>query len=228
MIDIGNAKIQMLSADALTPNKWNPNAVGPENMEKLKASLENNSFFKPVLVRELDDGVLEIIGGEHRVTAAQELGIEVPVLNLGKLDDVMAKKLTLMDNDGYGENDSTLLARVLQDLEAGNVDIISEMTYTEDSLNDLLDLTTKTGDMLDSLDGLDDLDLDTPDTSPKPEPDEEVTTFKSIKVKVDISVSEHIDDLMLEAFERYHIEDSDPAVMRGLLLQRLLEDAEDA
>ena len=226
MLELGNSKIQMMPASELHANPWNPNSVGAENMEKLKASLKANQFFKPVLVRELEDGSLEIIGGQHRVQAAEELGIEVPVLNLGALDDVTAKKFTLMDNDGYGENDSTLLARVLKDLESANVDIVGEMTYDESSLNELLDLTVKTDDLIDELDALDDIDLTTPPDTKPSEYDEEPTTFKSIKVKVDISVSEHVEDMIRDRVEEYGIEDSDPAVQRGMLLQRLLEDTE--
>lgn len=228
MIDIGDQKIEMVDADRLVPNAWNPNSVGVENMEKLKKSLLSNKFFKPVLVRTNKDGELEIIGGAHRVEAAAELGIEVPILNLGNVSDTDAKKLTLMDNDSYGENDSTLLARVLQDLENEGVDILGEMTYDETSLNELLDLTVGTDD-LDALDALDDLNLsDEKGDSSAPTTEEDANIHKAFKLRIDITEAEYFEDMIREQAAERHIEDSDPAVVRGLLFKALLEEKENS
>lgn len=227
MIDIGNKQIVSLDASELTPNKWNPNSVGIENMEKLKASLESNQFFKPVLYRELDDGTREIIGGEHRVLAAQELGIKVPALSLGNIDDETAKKLTLMDNDSYGENDSNQLANILKELEASGVDIVGEMTYTDDELESLLNLTTEVhSDVLDELDGLD-LDSDddpteSPDGQDAPEP--EKAHYKTFKVKIDITQLEEFEQNMSALMQSRSIDDSDPAIERGQLFTQLVNE----
>lgn len=101
----------------LKGNSWNSNRVDRENFEKLKKSLENLDCFKPVLVRETDDGY-EILGGFHRNEAAKELGFPlVPVLNLGRIDDSRAKEISLIDNTRYGQDDSEALAKLLDSFE---------------------------------------------------------------------------------------------------------------
>ena len=68
----------------LRPNPWNTNHVTPENEEKLRASIARFGVFKPIICRELQDGTLEILGGEHRWQTARDMGLDtVPVVNLG-------------------------------------------------------------------------------------------------------------------------------------------------
>uniref|UniRef100_UPI00202067F0 phage tail tape measure C-terminal domain-containing protein n=1 Tax=Escherichia coli TaxID=562 RepID=UPI00202067F0 len=95
-----DVKITILQVDVanLRPNTWNTNSVGAQNFEKLKGSIEKLGFFKPILARELEDGFFEILGGEHRWRAAIEQGIStVPVLSVGKISDVVAKQMSLVD-----------------------------------------------------------------------------------------------------------------------------------
>ncbi|WP_183121771.1 ParB/RepB/Spo0J family partition protein [Escherichia coli] len=119
-----DVKITILQVDVanLRPNTWNTNSVGAQNFEKLKGSIEKLGFFKPILARELEDGFFEILGGEHRWRAAIEQGIStVPVLSVGKISDVVAKQMSLVDNERYGEDDeiSMVLAKEAAiDLEA--------------------------------------------------------------------------------------------------------------
>ncbi len=69
-----DVKITILQVEVanLRPNPWNTNSVGAQNFEKLKGSIEKLGFFKPILARELDGGIFEILGGEHRWRAAME------------------------------------------------------------------------------------------------------------------------------------------------------------
>lgn len=83
-----DVKINILQVEVgrLQPNPWNTNAVGLQNFEKLKGSIDRLGFFKPILARELPDGSFQILGGEHRWRAAIEQGITtVPVITVGHL-----------------------------------------------------------------------------------------------------------------------------------------------
>ena len=103
-----DVKITILQVEVarLRPNPWNTNSVGAQNFEKLKGSIEKLGFFKPILARELDGGQFEILGGEHRWRAAMEQGIStVPVISVGKISDLVAKQMSLVDNERYGEDD---------------------------------------------------------------------------------------------------------------------------
>lgn len=93
-----DVKITILQVEVanLRPNPWNTNSVGAQNFEKLKGSIEKLGFFKPILARELDGGIFEILGGEHRWRAAMEQGIStVPVMSVGKINDLVAKQMSL-------------------------------------------------------------------------------------------------------------------------------------
>jgi ParB-like chromosome segregation protein Spo0J len=120
-----------LPPGTLRPNPWNTNVVSPDHEAKLQASVNRLGMFKPVLVRQLDDGTYEILGGEHRARAAMKNGDEtVPVLNLGEVSDEKAKEIGLVDNARYGNDDTLQLAALLKDL--GSVDDLSTfMPYTD-------------------------------------------------------------------------------------------------
>lgn len=116
-----DVKITILQVEVanLRPNTWNTNSVGAQNFEKLKGSIEKLGFFKPILARELDGGVFEILGGEHRWRAAMEQGIStVPVISVGKINDLVAKQMSLVDNERYGEDDQVALQRLIEEIQS--------------------------------------------------------------------------------------------------------------
>ncbi|SSK37691.1 Probable chromosome-partitioning protein parB [Klebsiella pneumoniae] len=116
-----DVKITILQVEVarLRPNPWNTNSVGAQNFEKLKGSIEKLGFFKPILARELDGGQFEILGGEHRWRAAMEQGIStVPVISVGKISDLVAKQMSLVDNERYGEDDQVALQRLIEEIQS--------------------------------------------------------------------------------------------------------------
>lgn len=120
---MNNLQITYLDPASLRENPWNPNQVDAINEEKLINSIDEIGLFKPILCRELEDGSLEILGGQHRNRAALLKGMtEVPVLNLGPIDEKKAKKIGLIDNGRYGEDDIERLAEVFA--EIGSADEI--------------------------------------------------------------------------------------------------------
>ena len=105
-------KIQSLDPKKLRPNPFNPNHVDPKNFAKLRKSIKDLGFASAVVVRELPDGTLQILGGQHRTQVAVEMGLKtIPVLNLGTIPDDKAKRIGLVDNSRYGTDDSLQLAR---------------------------------------------------------------------------------------------------------------------
>lgn len=127
----------------LVPNEWNSNKVNRDNFEKLKSSLVNLGSFKPIIVRQLDDGRLQILGGFHRCEAAKELGFpKVPIVNLGPLDDQRAKEISLVDNTRYGQDDAELLSKILEDIDTSLMtDILPDipLDLTDDSLGEAIE-----------------------------------------------------------------------------------------
>lgn len=132
-----DVKIIILQVEVarLRPNPWNTNSVGAQNFEKLKGSIEKLGFFKPILARELDGGLFEILGGEHRWRAAMEQGIStVPVISVGKISDLVAKQMSLVDNERYGEDDQVALQRLIEEIQSGLDYQLSEIAPYDDEL----------------------------------------------------------------------------------------------
>lgn len=110
-------RITQVEPSKLRANPWNSNYVGPENEAKLRESLRKFGCYKPVICRELPNGELQILGGQHRAMAAADLKFEtVPVVNLGPIDDKRAKAIGLADNGRYGEDDMAKLSVIVSDL----------------------------------------------------------------------------------------------------------------
>lgn len=126
---------EFLPTSSLKPNPWNSNRLTPDAEQKLDVSLQRFGFVKPLIVRTLEDGSKQILGGEHRWHSAQRLGLaEVPVVNLGELSDEKAKEIGLIDNARYGMDDAGLLAEVLKTL-GDNDDLASFLPYTTRELD---------------------------------------------------------------------------------------------
>lgn len=166
-----------VAIDRLEPNPWNTNSVSPENEVKLDESVKRFGVFKPIIVREIEGGRLQILGGEHRWGSAQRLGYtEVPVVSLGKISDRKAKEIGLADNGRYGEDDTLGLSGLLREL--GVNEVSNFLPYTDSELSTIL----ASGDI-----GLDDLDADLdklPDLSDKPAP-QATTQVMRFKVPVE-------------------------------------------
>lgn len=155
-----NLHLENLPIDSLVPNSWNTNHVAPENLEKIKASLERFGMFRPIIVREVA-GQKEIVGGYHRWLVAQEMGYdEVPVINLGSISEAKAKEIGLVDNGRYGEDDILQLGALLKDL--GGADAVAVfMPYSDTELDSIFTAQSITldeiGDTDDSELGLEDM-----------------------------------------------------------------------
>jgi hypothetical protein len=181
-------QITQMKALDLQPNPFNSNVITPENEVKLKESIERLGMFKPILVRTLQDGTKQILGGEHRWRAAVEMGYEtVPILDLGGLDDVKAKQISLIDNGRYGVDDNFKLAELL----SGVGDIEEFSTFAPFEPDDIKDIFSSKSINIDDL-GIDDLSLEQPE---KPRSD---TLQKSVvmRFKVPLEDAGVVEDLI--------------------------------
>jgi ParB-like chromosome segregation protein Spo0J len=174
-------QLKELDPSLLKPNPWNSNKVSKTEFEKLKKSLTRYGAFKPVVVRELKDGSLQIIGGYHRCEAAKALGwTKIPVVNLGAIDDDQAKEIGLIDNTRYGEDDKELLDKLLSEL--GDLSAL-ESIMPEEVLADL-----ETEDTL-----LEALETEKTAASDEEKPE----THKTLKMKLEIDKYDEIETILL-------------------------------
>lgn len=207
-------KLEMLAPDQLTPNPWNTNVVSPENQHKLEASIDRLGVFKPIVVRELSDGQLQIIGGQHRWEAAQTLGhSEIPVVNLGRLSDKKAKEIGLVDNGRYGADDTLQLANLLEDLGLDAGELSSFMPYSE---SDFASIFSSVNISLDDLDLPDDAEIPATPAAKPPQ------THQIMRFKVPLDDVGTITDMIERTMKEQRFTDEDSLSNAGNALVHLL------
>lgn len=203
-----------VSPDTLIVNPWNTNVVSPDNDDKLEASIRRFGLFKPIVVRELDNGDLQILGGEHRVAAAKRVGLKlIPIVNLGKISDTKAKEIGLVDNGRFGADDTLRLAELLSDL--GNIDDLATfMPYTEQDLSSIFSSSTIELDDFEIEDSPDDMDM-TPKSAP-------TQTHQIMRFKVPLEDVSKITKLIEKTMKVQNFADSDSLSNAGDALVHLL------
>lgn len=209
-----NIKMEMLDPAQLTPNPWNTNIVSPENQHKLEESVKRFGVFKPIVVRELADGTLQIIGGEHRWDAAKSLGHKtVPVVNLGRISDKKAKEIGLVDNGRYGADDTLQLASLLEDLGVNAEELASFMPYSQSDFDSIFSSVNI---------ALDDLDLDDADELPATPAQKPAQTHQIMRFKVPLDDVGQISDLIEKTMKEQRFVDEDSLSNAGNALVHLL------
>jgi ParB family chromosome partitioning protein len=87
-----------LAVAEIRPNPFQPRTeFKPEEIEELKASLEQNGLLQPITVRPASSGY-ELIAGERRLRAASALGWTKITCIVREIDDRSALTLALVEN----------------------------------------------------------------------------------------------------------------------------------
>jgi len=209
---------QVVEVNRLRGNPWNPNVLDAEAEQKLDASLKRLGVFKPIIVREVNEK-LEIIGGHHRWESAKRIGIEeVPIVNLGEVDDTRAKEIGLADNGRWGHDDAGLLADVLSDLQT-------------DELADFLPFSQKDFDAIFTASevNLDDLDLDDEEDDLLADPETKAPpTHTIMRFKVPVLDAEILSARLKQVMKDQDFNSGDSLTNAGDALVYLLGDQDDS
>lgn len=206
---------QDLPVTELRPNAWNTNHVSPENEEKIRNSILELGFFRPLIVRQVE-GVsgYEILGGQHRWQVASGMGYEkLPAINVGYIDDDHAKKIGLVDNGRYGEDDTLALAELLKSL-GDPEDIQSIMPYSDDQLDGIFSASSLSID-----------DLDIPEDSDEPLPQLATTAAQThviLRFKIPIEDQDFVTRLIDGTATNQGFTDDDAMMNAGNALMHLL------
>jgi len=116
-------EVEMRRLDSVKPNPWNPNRMTDFEKESLKTGLTSDGWLKSqalLIWGTDDDGEVkdQIIDGEHRWTAASELGFGLgPMVVLKGVSEAQAKALTVKMNAKRGKFQEDLLGQLLKDIQ---------------------------------------------------------------------------------------------------------------
>lgn len=216
-----NPEYLTVAASELRKNPWNTNIVSADNEAKIRESITRNGIFKPIIVRQVA-GIAgyEIIGGEHRWEQAVELGhTEVPIVNLGLIDERRAKEIGIIDNARYGADDTVGLGDILKEL--GNVDEIQ--TFLPYGDTDLKLLFTAGDIDLDALDDdvteLDDVEAEEVEQEVAAKP---VKTHTVVRFKISLSDAERLTALIAKTQKTHGYTTEDDLTNAGDALIHIL------
>ena len=209
---------QLISPKELQRNPWNSNRVSPENMAKLKASIADLGFVSAVVVRELPTGELQILGGQHRVETAVEMGLkEVPCINVGRITDAHAKKIGLVDNARYGIDDTISLAKIFDEIGMTSDQLAEFLPFTEQDFESITKAVSYDLDNLDMLDE-DDMDVDVEEVKSK----RVEKTHDVLKFRVTLADAERIRQRIESTMKSEGLVDDDELTAAGSALALLL------
>jgi hypothetical protein len=211
---------QALSVDPalLQANPWNSNVVGAENEAKLDAAIKRMGLFKPIIVREIaGSDHYEILGGEHRWQSAIRLKFDkVPIFNLGLIDDIRAKEVSVADNARYGADDTILFAQLLSEIGSSE-DIQEFLPYSQ----------TDVSAIFSSIDiALDELDFDETlaeaEAAPEAKTPKAPKTHTMMRFKISIGDAERITELIEKTKKSQGLTAADDLTNAGDALTYLL------
>ena len=99
---------------------YNPRKISDEMLNKLKQSIEEFGYVEPIVVNKR---TRHVVGGNQRLKALNDLGIEEVEAVFVDLDDAREKALNIALNKITGEWDYPKLKDLLEELDTGEIDI---------------------------------------------------------------------------------------------------------
>jgi ParB/RepB/Spo0J family partition protein len=137
----------------LKPNKWNPKLKPEDDLdvqqqyEEVVKSIKTYGLIDPILVRSARNGkelgYYEIINGYHRFLACKELNMpEIIINDLGEIDDLQAKKLTIVTEEIKIPIDQVKLSHLLKEMMASeDLDKLAEgLPYSKELIQSKVEL----------------------------------------------------------------------------------------
>lgn len=212
-------KFSNVDPNLLAPNPWNTNQLSPDAEDKIDVSLQRNGLFKPILVRELEDGALQIIGGEHRWESAKRLNYEtIPICNLGPITELQAKEIGIIDNARYGADDTLPFAELLKEIGAA-AELTTFLPFGD---QDLALLFSSADIALDDL-GIDEA-FEKDQDEPEPPAAKAAKTHTVMRFKIALLDAEKITALIARTQRAQGLTSSDELTNAGDALVHLLVD----
>ncbi len=127
-----------IKVDRLIYADWNYKKDDDELMQKLIGNLSRNGLIENIIVRDIGEGLFEVVNGNHRVKALRQMGVAiVMVYDLGVVSLLEAKRIAIETNETRFESDNEILSELMVNLmdEYSLDDMRITMPYTDDELN---------------------------------------------------------------------------------------------
>jgi ParB family chromosome partitioning protein len=95
-----SSNLSAIEISKISPNPYQPRLdFHPQALEELKRSIQEKGIIQPVTVRRLMNGRFELVSGERRMRASQELGLQtIPAYIITVVSDAEMLELGLIEN----------------------------------------------------------------------------------------------------------------------------------
>jgi|GEM_PF-1592962 len=129
--DIG--AVSVIPLDGVSPSPFQPRKVfNPDLLEELADNIMANGLLNPIIVRPLEDGRYELVGGERRFRAHRLLGKETIKASIIAMDDEAAMVAALADNTGSepltAYENACAIKRMMAQIPNASISMLSRKT----------------------------------------------------------------------------------------------------
>lgn len=91
--------VKKIEISRIVPNRFQPRTIfNQEKIDELARTIHTHGIIQPIVVREIDEEQFEIIAGERRFRAIQQLGWETIPAIVKNLNDTETASIALIEN----------------------------------------------------------------------------------------------------------------------------------
>ncbi|GAB1622265.1 ParB/RepB/Spo0J family partition protein [Agarivorans albus] len=151
-VDENRGELRKLPIEWLRPGKYQPRKdMSAEALEELAHSIEAQGVIQPIVVREVGDNQFEIIAGERRWRASQQIHLhDVPCL-IKNVSDENAVAIALIENiqreDLNAMEEAVALDRLMNEFELTHQQVAEAVGKSRTTVTNLLRLNSLDNDV---------------------------------------------------------------------------------
>jgi len=136
-------EIKEIDLKQLREAPWNPNHMEPDDLARLKKSIQTYGLVQNLVVRSLGHDRYEVLSGNQRLNVLKELNITFVSCVVVNFDDVHARLLAQALNHVHGEDDLGMRAEVLREVleTVSEAEVLALLPETKGSLTALANMS---------------------------------------------------------------------------------------
>lgn len=132
---------KLIPIEQLLPNPWNPNKTSTRVDEAIRESIGTHGFIIPIVVRPhpTHKNFFQVVDGEHRLEAAQEMGLDSIPAEVVNLNEMEAKKFTIIANETRGKAEPVALAELLIEIQNEPDSSYAGLPYYQSEIEEMIE-----------------------------------------------------------------------------------------
>ena len=145
--NVADGQLRQLPEELLQRGKYQPRRdINAEALEELANSIRSQGIMQPLVVRQLAGEQYEIIAGERRWRAAQQVGLDTVPVIIREVSDEAAIAMALIENiqreDLNAMEESLALQRLQQEFQLTQQQVADAVGKSRSAVTNLMRLTS--------------------------------------------------------------------------------------